>query len=87
MAIIATGLALVFLILWLRARRAAADAEVVAYGLRAQDESDENTKTSISIMEAEYEAAIERLSSMGEIKRDDWGRWVWVKTGEQLGDN
>lgn len=85
-AIISSSFAIIFLIMWLRARRAANEAEVVAYGLRAQDDSDENTKTSISIMEAEYEAAIERLSRMGEIKRDDWGRWVWVKTGEQLGD-
>ena len=85
-AIISCTFALVFFVMWLRARRAANEAEVVAYGLRAQDDSDENTKTSLSMMEAEYDAAIDKLSEMGEIKRDDWGRWVWTDTGEQLGE-
>lgn len=85
-AIISCVFALVFFVLWLRARRAASEAEVVAYGLRSHDDSDENTKTSLSLMEAEYDAAIEKLSALGEIKRDDWGRWVWTKTGQQLGE-
>lgn len=78
--------ALVFIVMCVRARRAANEAEVVAYGLRAQDESDENTKTNLSMMEAEYEAAIDKLSDMGKIKRDNWGRWVWTETGQQLGE-
>jgi uncharacterized membrane protein len=86
-AIISCVFAIVFFVMWLRARRAASAAEVVAYGLRAQDDSDENTKTSLSIMEAEYDAAIDKLCEMGEIKRDEWGRWVWTKTGEQLGED
>ena len=40
------ALVLVFLILWLRERRRA-QAEYVAYGLRASEE-DENTKTNIT---------------------------------------
>ncbi|NNF83011.1 MAG: hypothetical protein HKM99_09740, partial [Flavobacteriaceae bacterium] len=37
-------LVLVFLVLWLRERRRA-QVEYIAYGLRADEESDENTKT------------------------------------------
>ncbi len=86
-AIISSAFAIVFLVMWLRARKAVSEAEVVAYGLRSQDDSDENTKTSLSIMEAEYDAAIDKLSEMGEIKRDEWGRWVWTKTGQPLGED
>jgi uncharacterized membrane protein len=82
---IAVFAAILFLVLWIRERRRASNAEVVAYGLRAQDDADENTKTSISILESEYDAAIRKLSDMGEIRKDEWGRWVWSKTGELLG--
>jgi uncharacterized protein (DUF3084 family) len=85
-AIISGALAILFLIMWLRARRAVSQAEIVAYGLRAQDDSDENTKTNLSMIEAEYEAAIDKLYKLGEIRRDDWGHWVWTKTGQQLGE-
>ena len=80
-------LAVIFLILWLRERKHAADAEVVAYGLRAQDDSDDNTKTSISAMESEYNDALNKLEQMGELKQDEWGRWIWSKTGKQLGSD
>jgi hypothetical protein len=83
-AIISVTLALIFMVMWLRARRIANEAEIVAYGLRSQDESDENTKTSLSMLETEYEAAIDKLNQLGEIRRDDWGRWVWTKSGQQL---
>ena len=53
-AIISAILAFLFMFLWIRERRHAAEAEIVAYGLRSNDESDENTKTSISVMESEY---------------------------------
>jgi hypothetical protein len=86
-ALISCTFAVVFFVMWLRARRAASEAEVVAYGLRSEDDSDENTKTNLSMMEAEYNAAIDKLSEMGEIKRDDWGRWVWTKTGQQLAED
>lgn len=79
--------AIVFLILWLRERKHASDAEIVAYGLRAEDDSDDNTKTSISVMESEYEEAMEKLQELGEIQQDEWGNWIWKKTGEQLGKN
>jgi hypothetical protein len=79
-------LAVLFLVLWLRERRHAQEAEVVAYGLRSEDDSDENTKTSISMMEAEYTAAMDKLEQIGEIRQDEWGKWVWSKTGEPMGD-
>ncbi len=79
--------AIIFLLLWLKARRQASEAEVVAYGLRAADDSDDNTKTSISMMEAEYDEAMEKLHQLGEIEQDDWGNWIWVKTGKPLGKN
>ena len=80
-------LTVVFLVLWLRERKHANDAEIVAYGLRAKDDSDENTKTSISAMEAEYNEAITKLEEMGEIHQDEWGRWIWDKSGKQLGSD
>lgn len=80
-------LAVVFLILWLRERRISSDAEIVAYGLRAQDDSDDNTKTSISAMESEYTEALNKLQELGELKQDEWGRWIWSKTGKQLGSD
>jgi hypothetical protein len=78
-------LAALFLVLWLRERKHAKDAEIVAYGLRAQDDRDDNTKTSISAMESEYNDALSKLEQMGELRQDEWGRWIWDKTGKQLG--
>ncbi|MCK4707088.1 MAG: hypothetical protein KAU21_00590 [Gammaproteobacteria bacterium] len=78
--------AAIFLILWLKERKHASDVEIVAYGLRAEDDSDDNTKTSISVMESEFTEAIEKLESLGEIHQDEWGNWVWNKTGEKLGE-
>lgn len=83
--IILAVIAVIFLILWLRARKLASDAEIVAYGLRSADDQDDNTKTSISVMEAEFDDALEKLREMGEIEQDNWGKWVWTKTGEPLG--
>ena len=80
-------LAAVFMLLWLKERKHASQAEIVAYGLRAEDDSDDNTKTSISVMESEFEEAIEKLESLGEIRQDEWGNWIWNKTGEKLGGN
>lgn len=83
--IILAFVAVAFLLLWLKERKHASEAEIVAYGLRAEDDSDDNTKTSISIMEAEFDDALEKLRQLGEIEQDNWGNWVWVKTGEPLG--
>ncbi len=74
---------MLFLILWLRERRRA-QAEYVAYGLRA-DEDDENTKTNITEMEASFVEAITKLEELGEVHQDNWGTWVWTKTGKPLG--
>ena len=78
--------AVVFMLLWLKERKHASEAEVVAYGLRAADDSDDNTKTSISVMESEYNEAIDKLKELGEVQQDEWGKWVWTKTGLPLGD-
>ncbi len=77
------ALVLLFLILWLRERRRA-QAEYVAYGLRA-DEDDENTKTNITQMETNFVEAITKLEELGEVQQDNWGNWVWTKTGKPLG--
>ena len=79
-------IAAVFMVLWIRERRHAAQAEIVAYGLRTQDDSDENTKTSISELENGYEQAIDRLEQLGEIRRNNWGEWIWTQTGKPLGE-
>ena len=82
--IISGLLALVFLVLWLRERRRA-EVEYIAYGLRA-DEDDENTKTNITQMEASFVEAITKLEELGEVKQDQWGQWIWVKTGLPVGN-
>ena len=82
--IVSSILVLFFLVLWLRERRRA-EIEYVAYGLRADEDSDENTKTNLTEMEAGFVEAISKLEELGEVQQDDWGRWVWVKTGEQVG--
>ena len=78
--------ALVFLVLWLRERRRA-QIEYVAYGLRGDEGSDENTKTNISMMERSYLEAILKLEDLGQVKQDDWGNWIWVETGKPVGEN
>lgn len=77
------ALVLLFLILWLRERRRA-QAVYVAYGLRAS-EDDENTKTNITQMEAGFVEAITKLEELGEVQQDNWGNWIWTKTGKPVG--
>jgi len=79
-------IAMIFMLLWLKERKHASDAEIVAYGLRSEDDGGDNTKTSISVMESEFDEAIEKLKELDEIHQDEWGHWVWNKTGEQLGN-
>jgi len=79
-------LVLVFLILWLRERRRA-QIEYIAYGLRADEESDENTKTNITQMEAGFVEAISRLEQLGLVKQDSWGVWIWTETGRPVGSD
>jgi len=57
-------LVLVFLHLWLRERRRTR-IEYIAYGLRADEENDENAKTKITQMEASFVEAISRLEELG----------------------
>ena len=78
--------ALVFLVLWLRERRRA-QIEYVAYGLRGDEDSDENTKTNISMMERSYLEAISKLEDLGQVKQDNWGNWIWVETGKPVGES
>ncbi len=85
LAVISLSLAFVLMVMWIRARRAALRAEVVAYGLRAQDDRDEDTKTNLINRHKEYNVAISKLDQMGQIKRDKWGHWVWTESGQQLG--
>jgi hypothetical protein len=79
------ALVFVFLFLWLRERRRA-QIEYIAYGLREGEEGDENTKTNLTKMEAEFVAAIARLEELGQIRQDDWGNWVWSDSGEPVGE-
>ena len=77
-------LVLFFIVLWLRERRRA-QIEYVAYGLRADEDSDENTKTNLTEMEASFVEAITKLEELGEVEQDSWGQWIWTKTGEPVG--
>lgn len=78
-------LILVFLTLWLRERRRG-ETEYIAYGLRGDEDSDENTKTNITHMEASFVEAISKLEELGEVHQDNWGQWIWTKTGQPVGD-
>ena len=77
-------LILFFLVLWLRERRNA-QKEYIAYGLRANEDQSENTKTNISAIENGFEEAMSKLEEMGEVTRDNWGQWVWIKSGTPVG--
>ena len=77
-------LILVFLILWLKERRQARQ-EYIAYGLRASEDSDENTKTNVTQMDAGYREAMSRLEDLGEVSQDEWGHWIWNATGKPVG--
>ncbi|MCP4186071.1 MAG: hypothetical protein GY763_00555 [Gammaproteobacteria bacterium] len=76
---------LLLLYLWLKERKQA-QREYIAYGLRSGDDSDENTKTNLNMMEAGYREALNRLEDLGEVGQDQWGQWVWKKSGKPLGD-
>ncbi len=77
-------LSVVFLVLWLRERRRA-NVEYIAYGLRADEDTDENTKTNITQMEASFIEAISKLEELGQVEQDNWGQWIWKETGEPVG--
>ncbi|MDH3636636.1 MAG: hypothetical protein OES20_18245 [Gammaproteobacteria bacterium] len=77
-------LVLVFLVLWLRERRRA-QIEYIAYGLRAEEDSDENTRTNITQIEAGFMEAISKLEELGQVEQDRWGQWIWTDTGKPVG--
>lgn len=77
-------LVLTFLILWLRERRAA-QMEYIAYGLRSGEDNTESTKTNVTMIEAAYNETLSRLEDLGEVRLDEWGHWVWVKSGKPVG--
>lgn len=77
-------LVLIFLVLWLRERRSAR-MESIAYGLRSSEDNTENTKTNITVLESGYREAMSKLEDMGEVTCDQWGQWVWVKSGKPVG--
>ena len=79
-------LVLIFMILWLRERRRT-QTEYIAYGLRTDEDSSQNTKTNITQMETKFVEAISKLEELGEVQQDDWGHWVWTKTGKQVGSS
>lgn len=79
-------LVLIFVILWLRERRRA-EIEYIAYGMRGDEDNDENTKTNITVMEASFLEAISKLEELGEVMQDDWGQWIWTKTGKPVGNS
>jgi hypothetical protein len=72
------------MVMWIRTRKISKQAELVAYGLRAQDDHDEITRTNLTLLNSEHQAAIHKLAELGEIKRDNWGRWIWTESGQPL---
>ena len=79
-------LVLVLLSLWLRERRNAR-IEQIAYGFRRGEDADQHTRTNITEMEAELVEAIAKLEELALLKQDEWGRWVWVESGDYLGSS
>ena len=78
------ALVLALLCLWLRERRNAR-VELIAYGLREGEDADQQTRTNITEMQSELVEAITKLEELALIKQDEWGRWVWVESGNRLG--
>jgi hypothetical protein len=86
--IVLSVLVLVFLILWIRERRNAR-IEHIAYGLREgeNEEANENTRTNITQMQAEFVEAIAKLEELNLVKQDEWGRWFWIESGKLVGSS
>ncbi len=77
-------LILIFLFLWLKERRQAR-MEYVAYGLRSSEDNTENTKTSVTLTETGFKEAMSKLEDLGEVSQDQWGQWIWNKSGKPVG--
>ena len=78
-------LILLFVVLWLRERRNSRN-ENIAYGLRASEDQTENTKTNITGLETGFREAMSKLEDLGEVAKDQWGQWRWVKSGLPVGE-
>ena len=37
------------------------------------------------MIESSFLEAISKLEELGQVKQDDWGNWIWVETGKQVG--
>jgi len=81
----AVALCLIFLVLWLKERRNSQN-ENIAYGLRASEDNTENTRTNLTVMESGFREAMSKLEDMGEVSCNQWGQWVWTKSGKPVGD-
>lgn len=77
-------LSLIFMILWLKERRRA-NLEYIAYGLRSNEDNTENTKTNVTMIEDGFTEAMSKLEELGEVSRDQWGGWIWIKSGKPVG--
>jgi hypothetical protein len=84
--IVLSVLVLVFLILWIRERRNAR-IEQIAYGLREGEDANEQTRTNITQMQAEFMEMIAKLEELNLVKQDEWGRWFWIESGKLLGSS
>ena len=78
--IVLSVLVLVFLILWIRERQNAR-IEQIAYGLREGEDANEQTRTNITQMQAEFMEAFAKLEERNLVKQDEWGRWFWIESG------
>ena len=77
-------LILIFLILWLKERRQSR-MEYIAYGLRSSEDSTDNTRTNVTLMDSGFREAMSRLEEMGEVRQDEWGHWIWNESGKPVG--
>ena len=69
--IVLSVLVLVFLILWIRERRKAR-IEQIAYRLREGEDANEQTRTNITQMQAEFMEMIAKLEELNPVKQDEW---------------
>ena len=78
-------LVFIFLTLWLKERRRSR-MESIAYGFRTGEDHTEGTKTNITLMDSGFREAMSRLEDIGEVAQDEWGKWVWLKSGKPVGE-
>lgn len=78
-------LILIFLMLWLKERRNARNEQIV-YGLRSSEDNTENTKTNLTGLETGFREAMSKLEDLGEVTKDQYGQWRWVKSDLPVGE-